>query len=65
MLMLVIHFNQGTAHIGLKKGNMGNAWGGGFPVLVAPALYPVLGCAADILCFVCMLNDLIFTQFFL
>jgi len=40
MLIMVICFNQGSVHIGLKRGNMGGGWGGGggFTALATPAL---------------------------
>jgi hypothetical protein len=62
---MVIHINQDTVHIGLK----GVTWaanvvgwsggvGGGVCSPGSITLYPILGSAAGIHCYVCMLNDL-------
>lgn len=69
MLIMAIHFNQGTLHIMAKKGVTcalgGLDWGwGSFAALAAPSLYAVSCCGTDIHCYVCMINDLFCTFLF-
>jgi len=71
MLIMVIHFNEGTVHMA-KGGNMCSGWaglgvgGGGWGVvaLAAPSQYVVPCCGTGIHCYVCILNDLLCTFFF-